>query len=144
MKKLSKHIKRALILTALSYASVCILPNTVCEMMSVCNANKVSMSDEERFQALQQSAIEGDAKAQYELGNCYYYGIFIEKDYGKASYWYLKAAKQDDVKAQITLAECYDWRGVFARDDNLAIYWYTKAAEQNNIEAQYRSTISIS
>ena len=106
MKRLSNHIKRALILTALSCASVCMMPNILCDVMPVCMASEVSVSDEERIiQELQQKAEAGDAEAQYKLGNRYYYGTFVEKDYGKAVYWYTKAAEQGDVAAQISLAE---------------------------------------
>ena len=68
MKRLSKHIKRALILTALSCASVCIMPSTLYDALPVCTASEASANDAERFQALQQKAEAGDAEAQYELG----------------------------------------------------------------------------
>ena len=139
MKKLSKNIKRALILTAFSCASVCIMPNILCDVMPICTASEVSASDEERIiQELQQEAEAGDAEAQYKLGNRYYYGKYTEENYGKAVYWYLQAAKQGDVASQIILAECYSWRNVLPRNKKLEIYWYTKAAEQNNINAQYQ------
>ena len=96
MKKLSKNIKRALILTAFSCASVCIMPNIFYDVMPVCTASEVSVSDEERIiQELQQKAEAGDANSQYEVAFYYAYGIGIEKDDTKAAYWYKKAAMQD-------------------------------------------------
>ncbi|MBQ2246617.1 MAG: sel1 repeat family protein, partial [Selenomonadales bacterium] len=138
MKRLSNHIKRTLLLTALSCASVCIMPNILCDAMPVCIASEVSVSDEERIiQELQQEAEAGNAEAQYKLGNRYYYGKYTEENYGKAVYWYLQAAKQGDVAAQIILAECYSWRDVLPRDKELEIYWYTQAAEQGDVSAQF-------
>ena len=63
MKRLSKQIKRALTLTALSCASVCVMPNIFCDMMPVCAASEVSASDREQFQALLQKAEAGDIEA---------------------------------------------------------------------------------
>ena len=41
------------------------------------------------------SAEQGDAEAQYNLGNCYRYGEGVEQNYEKAVEWYRKAAEQD-------------------------------------------------
>ena len=85
MKTLSKHIKRIFILTALSCASVCVMPNIFCDMMPVCAASEVSVSDKERIiQELQQEAEAGNAEAQYMLAVYYYYGISVDKNYEQA------------------------------------------------------------
>lgn len=38
-------------------------------------------------------AKQGDPKAQFNLGSCYYNGTGIEQDYKKTVKWFLKAAK---------------------------------------------------
>lgn len=38
-------------------------------------------------------AKQGDPKAQFNLGLCYYNGTGIEQDYKKTVKWFLKAAK---------------------------------------------------
>lgn len=88
MKTLSKHIKRIFILTALSCASVCIMPNIFYDVMPVCTASEVSVSDEERIiqemtdtfkiADYHQKAKAGDVKAQLALAICYHDGNGIE------------------------------------------------------------------
>lgn len=77
------------------------------------------------------AAEQENAKAEYNLGNCYYYGYGVQyKDYGEAVKWYTKAAEQGCAEAQNSLGYCYEFgEGV---DKNLkeAVKWYTKAAEQ--------------
>ena len=126
MKTLSKHIKRIFILTALSCASVCIMPNILCDVMPVCTASEVSASDEERIiqemtdtfkiADYQQKAKAGDVKAQLALAICYHDGNGIEQDNEKAFYWLTKAANQGYAPAQAPLAFCYQ-NGVGTKQD---------------------------
>jgi len=82
-------------------------------------------------------AEQGDVEAQYNLGNCYYDGDGVEKDYVQAVRWFIKAATQGYTKAQFDLSACYyNGEGV-KRDYVQAVRWLTKAAEQGNVEAQY-------
>ena len=77
------------------------------------------------------AAEQENAKAEYNLGVCYYYGYGVQyKDRGEAAKWYTKAAEQGYAEAQNSLGYCYEFgEGV---DKNLkeAVKWYTKAAEQ--------------
>ncbi len=50
------------------------------------------------------SANEGDAWAQYSLGNCYYNGMGVRQNYEEAIKWYSKAADQGLAAAQDRLA----------------------------------------
>ncbi|MBQ6647668.1 MAG: sel1 repeat family protein, partial [Muribaculaceae bacterium] len=52
-------------------------------------------------------AIEGDAEAQLCLGDCYYEGDGMEKDYTQAVFWYFKAAEQGNVDAAYNLGVSY-------------------------------------
>ena len=82
------------------------------------------------------AATKGFIPAQKNLGNKYYNGKCIEKDYSKAVEWYTKAAEQGDANAQ-------DWIGFFyqngygvEKDYSKAVEWYRKAAEQGDDCAQ--------
>ena len=49
------------------------------------------------------AAEQGDAKAQYNLGNCYYFGNGVTENEQEAVKWYRKAAEQGDAKAQYVI-----------------------------------------
>ena len=53
------------------------------------------------------AAEQGFAEAQYELGECYYYGNGIDENETEAVKWYQKAAEQGDTDAQFALGKCY-------------------------------------
>jgi hypothetical protein len=62
------------------------------------------------------AAEQGDADAQYVLGNIYYYGhgpLSMDGRYIQAAFWYRKAAEQGDVEAQDALGNLY-----LRRDDD--------------------------
>ena len=52
---------------------------------------------------IQQAAAQGDAQAQYRLGNMYAKGVGVPKDFAEAMTWLRKAAIQDHSGAQLTL-----------------------------------------
>lgn len=83
------------------------------------------------------AAEQENAKAQYNLGICYYYGYGVQyRDRREAVKWYTRAAEQGNADAQNDLGYCYEFgEGV---DKNLkeAVKWYTKAAEQGLPVAQ--------
>lgn len=54
---------------------------------------------------LKTRAANGDAAAQYNLGNRYYFGEGVTKDYAEAIRWYRKAAEQGQDKAKRRLNE---------------------------------------
>ena len=87
--------------------------------------------------ALKKSAEQGDAKAQYNLGVCYYNGNGVEKDYQEAVKWWRKAAEQGDAKAQYNLGVCYSNGDGVEKDYQEAVKWYRKAAEQGIAVAQF-------
>ena len=74
-------------------------------------------------------AKQGCKLAQCDLGNCYYYGKGVKKDFTQAAYWYQKAAEQGYAEAQFNLGALYfHGRGV-TQDYVQAVYWHQKAAE---------------
>ena len=59
-----------------------------------------------RFLAEEAKAKQGDAGAQFMLGDCYYRGEGVEKDFAEAVKWYRKAAAQGDASAQLLTSLC--------------------------------------
>jgi TPR repeat protein len=81
-------------------------------------------------------ALQGNARAQNNLGFMYENGRGVDQDDAEAVRWYRQAAEQGDAIAQINLGFMYaNGRGV-AQDDAEALRWYRRAAEQENARAQ--------
>ncbi len=78
----------------------------------------------------------GDIYSQGMLGDRYYYGKGVEKDYCKAAYWYRIAAEQGLKFAQYNLAGCYELGRGVEKDKDKALEWYKKAAELGVWEAK--------
>ena len=82
---------------------------------------------------LRELAGQGNADAQYRLGDCYYYGWgVVNKDEAEAVKWYNKAAEQGNVTAQYQLGECYYYGDGVNKDYAEAVKWYSKAAKQGS------------
>ena len=88
------------------------------------------------FDFCQSSAKQGNALAQYFLGDSY----FKRGEFKEAFKWYKKSAKQNNVLAQIKVAECYyDGKGV-EKSWNRATEWMSRASKpkldlpQNTLE----------
>ena len=77
-------------------------------------------------------AEQGDAIAQYTLGNTHYQ----KRDYAKAVRWYAQAAEQGHASAQCNLGLMYYYGKGVRQDVAKATEWFAKAAEQGVAEAQ--------
>ena len=51
------------------------------------------------FETIVKLAIEGNPKAQFHLGGCYFLGKYVKKNIDRAFYWFDKSAEQGDVNA---------------------------------------------
>ncbi|MBQ2152767.1 MAG: protein kinase [Clostridia bacterium] len=100
--------------------------------------NKAAVKDsvQNDLQSLIRNAEQGDADAQCNLGNRYYNGEGVERDYRKAVYWYTKAAEQGNAVAQCGLCICFYFGSGIEKDLSSAVYWYEKAAAQGQEEAK--------
>jgi len=88
-------------------------------------------------EALLESAEQGDALAQFQLGMTYLQGRGVKQNYAEASKWLRKAAEQGDAGAQHNLGIMYE-RGVgVTQDFKEAAKWYRMAAEQGVADAQF-------
>ncbi len=78
-------------------------------------------------------AMEGDARAQFNLGLMYHSGLFVEQDEGRALYWYHKAAENGIREAQEYLVVGYSegWFGL-RKDPRKARYWEKMLAENGS------------
>ena len=88
---------------------------------------KISLKNEIR------RAYNGNHKAQLWLGNTYYHGWGVARNYDKALEWYLKAAEQDYANAQYNAGSVYEH---IYHDYPKALKWYQKAANHNHSNAQ--------
>ncbi len=81
-------------------------------------------------------AEQGNAEAQFYMGNMYNNGRGVSQDYKQAAKWYTLSAEQGDDHAQFNLAMLYyNGEGV-PQDYKQAVKWYTLSAEQGDAEAQ--------
>ena len=51
------------------------------------------------FEAIVKSAMEGNSKAQFQLGSFYFLGKYLKKNMERAFYWFDKSAEQGDIQA---------------------------------------------
>jgi hypothetical protein len=98
-------------------------------------------SDEEGgvpFDILLKRAEEGDAEAQNELGDCYYFGEKIEEDIDQAVIWYKKAAEQGHADAEYSLGWCYEYGEGVEKDEKKAFDCYVRSSGKGCVTAQFR------
>lgn len=101
--------------------------------LPMCAADKAAGNIEQ----LKGKAQKGDATAQNELGDKYYYGNGVEKDSKAAVGWYRRAANQGHAEAQFSLGYMYDEGKGVPKDDKEAAKWYRRAAVQGKGDAQH-------
>ncbi len=81
------------------------------------------------------AAEQGFSGAQANLGNLYYRGQYIDKDFEKALYWRHKAAEQGYLIAQASLGAMYH-RGKGVPTDNVQAYaWLNNAVKYGKTSA---------
>ena len=86
---------------------------------------------------LKKAAEQGNASAQFNLGNMYRLGEAVIQDDEEAVTWFRLASEQGHASAQFNLGLMYrDGKGVL-KDDKEAVKWYQLAAAQGTAGAQY-------
>ena len=104
------------------------------------NRNHTSIEPEHKptseFLELLKKAENDDPFAQNELGDMYYNGTGVEKDYHKAVEWYQKSAIKRIAKAQCNLGYMYYNGFGVEKDYQKAVEWYQKSANQGCAAAQ--------
>ena len=81
------------------------------------------------------SAINGNPRAQYEIGECYAFGRGVQQNYKLAALWFKKAADNDVADAQYALGICYEL-GVGVEKSSEYMKWCTRAALQGHEKAK--------
>ena len=80
-------------------------------------------------------ADEGNAQAQYHMGNYYFQGYEVEQDFVEAVRWYTMAVEQGDIEAQFALGNCYFVGTGVDKDVAKATNLWEKAAEKGHVHA---------
>ena len=89
-------------------------------------------------------AKQGNAEAQYQAGQLFYYGQRVTLDYKRAEKWFRRAAEQGHLEAQNSYAFIYSEGRGFPKDPAKAAEWFRRAAErgfaksQSNLGVLYR------
>ena len=83
-----------------------------------------------------EAAEQGDAEAQYHLGNAYEYGFGVSTDHKEADKWFRKAAEQGNIDAETSLGLNYMY-GIWVKENqDEGLKWFKKAAEQGDKDAK--------
>ncbi|KAI8808882.1 hypothetical protein BJ742DRAFT_677372 [Cladochytrium replicatum] len=89
------------------------------------------------FESYRSEADNGHVGSQVKLGECYQYGIGIEKSFVDALKWYRVAVENDYPHAHIRLGEMYLWGNGVELDRKTAFRHFQIAAEQGYALGQY-------
>ena len=81
-------------------------------------------------------AQEGNAKAEYNLGQMYISGDGVPQDVDEAQNWYRRSAEHGYSEAQYTLGALHFRQVVALKSHEEAVGWYRKAAEQGHARSQ--------
>ena len=84
------------------------------------------------LETLRNSAEQGDASAQAQIGYRYEIGQGVPQDYAEALKWYQKAAAQGNAYGEYDLGVLYDHGHGVPQDYAEALKWYQQAADQGN------------
>ena len=76
--------------------------------------------------------------AQDRLGDLFYFGLGVDKNFQEAADWYTRAARQGHKESQFALGEMYTRGQGLPKNTTKAITFYTQAAKQNHQLAMIR------
>ena len=115
-----------------------LLKNMMLALLSLGIGQAAWAEDVPDLQKTFQSAKQGNAAAQFNLGLMYVKGQGgVRQDHAEAVKWYRQAAQQGFVQAQYNLGVMYyDGLGV-RKDYSQAAKWMRQTAQQGNARAQY-------
>ena len=99
-------------------------------------AKVTSKSEAESPEEVRKAAEQGNAEAQFKLGEMYRQGVGVTQDFAETAKWYRKAAEQGHVAAQCNLGVCYAKGDGVEEDIDEAMKWFRKAADQGDTDAR--------
>lgn len=94
-------------------------------------------TNSESVRRLKLLAEQGNIDAQYELGEIFYRGDGVPKDFTEAIRWYRMAAEQGNANSQYTIGYMYEYGWGHPQNYAEARSWYRKAAAQGIASAQH-------
>ncbi|HEY2012880.1 MAG TPA: tetratricopeptide repeat protein [Bryobacteraceae bacterium] len=83
------------------------------------------------------AAEHGSAPAQNRLGDLYFGGLCVSKNYTEAARWYRKSAEQGNDLAQFHLGMMFSEGLDLPQDWGEAAHWFRLSAEQGNRQSQF-------
>ena len=112
--------------------------------LSACTSEEFDKASTEKFDKASTLAEQGNASAQFNLGNMYNDGKGVTQDYKQAEKWYRKAAEQGLAPAQGNLGFMYGMGQGVVQDNKSAHMWFNIAAKNGNSkkEAKNRDIIA--
>lgn len=103
---------------------------------TVTSTNMSSSGTQDEISLLRQLAQDGDATAQNELGERYFYGNGVEANMEEAAKWFLKAALQGNTAAEGSYGQFLLWGVGLEKNEVEAEKWLLKAARKGDRYAQ--------
>jgi TPR repeat protein len=88
------------------------------------------------LESIRPSAEGGLGTIEALIGDAYYYGHGVSRDYTEAARWYRRAAENSNAMAQSTLGDIYYYGRGVPQDFVEAGQWWQRAAEQGMAVAQ--------
>lgn len=96
-----------------------------------------------RLAPLEKSAFMGIPAAQHDLAAIYAAGKDVAQDYGRAAFWFRRAADNGVANAHYNLGVMYQQGLGVAKDAGAALRWYETAAKLGHPEAMYNLGIAF-
>ena len=117
-------------------------PTSITPRQEVDVASLPTSPDEPQRQTLREAATNGDASAQYEIGQRYANGSSgVPQDNEQAAYWLNRAAEQGLAPAQYRLGTMFEKGLGLPENPTKARTWYERAAAQGNVKAMHNLAV---
>ncbi len=96
-----------------------------------------ALDDATAIQTLKPLADNGDARAQYQLGEIYERGVAVPRSGAQVVHWYERSARQAYMPAERALGLLYLEGRLVPQDYDAARNWLERAAHDGSDRAQY-------
>lgn len=117
-------------------------PTSITPRQEVDVASLPSSPAQPQRQTLREAATNGDASAQYEIGQRYANGSGgVPQDNEQAAYWLNRAAEQGLAPAQYRLGTMFEKGLGLPENPTKARTWYERAAAQGNVKAMHNLAV---
>ncbi len=117
-------------------------PTSITPRQEVDVASLPTSQAQPQRQTLREAATNGDASAQYEIGQRYANGSGgVPQDNEQAAYWLNRAAEQGLAPAQYRLGTMFEKGLGLPENPTKARTWYERAAAQGNVKAMHNLAV---